>query len=239
MENVRYKMFVCLFVCVCVSVFLLLFSPSTTLICPFTVICQGQSSSYGCPLIHCGWQRSKCGLFICYIYTHMNVCVNRMMYTVQCTVNGCMNEDTAYCACMFVCVCGEYCALFDLCPQTFNEHHLRRSLKTLMSYSESDRAMEECNFPEQVCIYTVHCSLWMYVYTNSTCTSNLRTLCKAAHGVLFHPFLPLTLSSSHPIPSHPIPLSLLCPLQVSELAINLHHILLDTVKMQEFQDVSY
>lgn len=26
--------------------------------------------------------------------------------------------------------------------------------------------------------------------------------------------------------------------QVSELAINLHHILLDTVKMQEFQDVS-
>ena len=73
----------------------------------------------------------------------MNICVNGMMYIVQCTVSSCMNKDAEY-------VCGEHCALYDLCPQTFNEHHLRRSLKTLMSYSESDRAMEECNFPEQV-----------------------------------------------------------------------------------------
>ncbi|CAI8007936.1 Dedicator of cytokinesis protein 7 [Geodia barretti] len=55
---------------------------------------------------------------------------------------------------------------------TFNEHHLRRSLKTIMLYGDNDRGMEDSSFPEQV----------------------------------------------------------------RELSINLHHILLDTVKMQEFQD---
>ena len=40
--------------------------------------------------------------------------------------------------------------MIDLFPQTFNEHHLRRSLKTLMSYAENDREMEDSAFPEQV-----------------------------------------------------------------------------------------
>ena len=57
--------------------------------------------------------------------------------------------------------------------QTFNEHHLRRSLKTLINYAQSDDAMCETTFPGQV----------------------------------------------------------------RELSLNLHRILLDTVKMQEFQDV--
>lgn len=55
---------------------------------------------------------------------------------------------------------------------SFNEHHLRRSLKTLISYAENDNDMEDTSFPDQV----------------------------------------------------------------RELALNLHRILLDTVKMQEFQD---
>ena len=57
--------------------------------------------------------------------------------------------------------------------QTFNEHHLRRSLKTLITYAQSDDATSETTFPQQV----------------------------------------------------------------RELSLNLHRILLDTVKMQEFQDV--
>lgn len=57
--------------------------------------------------------------------------------------------------------------------QTFNEHHLRRSLKTLIEYAEHDDEMRESTFPDQV----------------------------------------------------------------RELSLNLHRILLDTVKMQEFQDV--
>jgi len=55
---------------------------------------------------------------------------------------------------------------------SFNEHHLRRSLKTLISYASNDHEMSATTFPEQV----------------------------------------------------------------RELSLNLHRILLDTVKMQEFQD---
>ena len=40
--------------------------------------------------------------------------------------------------------------LWPLNPQTFNEHHLRRSLKTIMLYGDNDRGMEDSSFPEQV-----------------------------------------------------------------------------------------
>lgn len=34
--------------------------------------------------------------------------------------------------------------------QSFNEHHLRRSLKTLITYAQNDTEMGDDNFPEQV-----------------------------------------------------------------------------------------
>ena len=83
--------------------------------------------------------------------------------------------------------------LFLLFQSSFNEHHLRRSLKTLIEYADKDIDMQSSSFPDQV-------------REDKIVTNNII--------IIFY-------------------------LQVRELAINLHHILLDTVKMQSFQNVSH
>lgn len=35
--------------------------------------------------------------------------------------------------------------------QNFNEEHLRRSLKTILTYAEEDLELRDTPFPEQVC----------------------------------------------------------------------------------------
>lgn len=50
-----------------------------------------------------------------------------------------------------------YVRLVHLSLQTFNEHHLRRSLKTLITYVQNDTEMnDDENFCEQVSRTTMH-----------------------------------------------------------------------------------
>ena len=41
-----------------------------------------------------------------------------------------------------------------LCLQAFNEDHLRRSLKTIITYAESDQELRTSTFPDQVNVFT-------------------------------------------------------------------------------------
>ena len=58
------------------------------------------------------------------------------------------------------------------CSQSFNEHHLRRSLKTLISYASNDHEMIETTFPLQVRVtappYTRRLQAMVYIWCYST-----------------------------------------------------------------------
>lgn len=94
--------------------------------------------------------------------------------------------------------------------QNFSEEHLRRSLKTILTYAEEDVGLRDSTFAEQV------------IPRGPGPTFHSQGLCPP----LLTPD-PTTLATS---------LLALPPLQVQDLMFNLHMILTDTVKMKEHQE---
>lgn len=97
--------------------------------------------------------------------------------------------------------------------QNFSEEHLRRSLKTILTYAEEDVGLRDTTFAEQV-----------------TPPGSCPTFGKP--GVF-------ALSCSTPDPTASalsLPNEGHCPIQVQDLMFNLHMILTDTVKMKEHQE---
>lgn len=98
--------------------------------------------------------------------------------------------------------------------QSFSEEHLRRSLKTILTYAEEDVGLRDSTFAEQV------------TPPPPRPRHALLSLCFAL------PACPARLVAS-PRPHWPLAIP---RLQVQDLMFNLHMILTDTVKMKEHQE---
>lgn len=97
--------------------------------------------------------------------------------------------------------------------QNFSEEHLRRSLKTILTYAEEDVGLRDSTFAEQVTPPGPWSTLSSPVVFNLPCTTPDPT------------FL-----------AHHFPMRATSPFQVQDLMFNLHMILTDTVKMKEHQE---
>lgn len=96
--------------------------------------------------------------------------------------------------------------------QSFSEEHLRRSLKTILTYAEEDAGLRDSAFAEQV-----------------TPPPQASALLSATQGARPGSPDPTALALALPNEVH-------FPRQVQDLMFNLHMILTDTVKMKEHQE---